>query len=115
MIDLERKLKQKCVYWAVNTFDEFGKITFEEPVEISCRWEDNVVLFVDSTGESRPSKAIVYLVTDTDLTGWLWKGTLVELDSDYNDPRELKDAQEIKGRGKIPSLNNENVLRVVYL
>ena len=37
---LERQYKQDAVYWGNPQSDGSGGYTFDDPVEIKCRWED---------------------------------------------------------------------------
>lgn len=54
--------KQKAVWWKRSTRpDKFGAYTFADPVEIDCRWTDQVGEFRNAKGEAQNSKAVVYV------------------------------------------------------
>lgn len=116
-MDILRKLRQKCVYWSIDSTDEYGTNTFDEAIEMQCRWENVTELFIDSTGASIPSKSIVYTEFDVEEGGWLFEGELTDLPSVYDDPVDLvqEGALEIKKFNKLPDLKAEEFLRRAYL
>jgi len=115
MIDLSRKLSQVCVYWEPDETDEYGKMAFEDPVELPCRWSDANELYVSADGQEKTSSGIIYTAEDVETTGWLWIGELEDLPSDSDDPRTVEHAFEIKKFVKIPALHNDVVLRKAFL
>lgn len=102
---LKRSKRQRAVYWGSPVTTGEGGREFAEPVELAVRWEDRAELFRDPNGEERTSQAIVEVLVDVDLGGYLWKGTLSELDSAAQSPLDLKGAFEICKFEKIPFLN----------
>jgi len=113
---LTDKLKQTAVYWANPQNDGFGGRTFDDPVEISVRWEDRQELFVDVSGQEARSRAIVYLNQDVDMGAYLYLGNLADLSSaEEGDPLIVGSAYEIRGFKKIPDIRAERSLRRVWL
>jgi hypothetical protein len=114
---ITRMRKQKAVYWAPKELsggDGFGRKAFEAPVEIECRWDDEVKEFVDSNGNKNISSSIVYPDRDLKIGGWLFLGRLND-DAIKPDPQETKGAKPIKGWQKFPDLKAVEFLRVAML
>lgn len=110
------KLNQTAVYWASPVDDGYGGKTFDTGVEISVRWEDRNIKFIDADGEENLSRAIIYANQDFDLGGYLFLGTLNDLSSAAgDDPTVEHDAYEIKQVLKSPSVKSDQYLRKVYL
>ena len=97
-----RSCIQTCVYWGNPVEDGYGGVTYDDPVEILCRWEDKMQILGavtggEITGFSETSRAIVYLTQDVDQDGLLYLGTLASLDAfldsssgSYIDPRSIE-------------------------
>ena len=111
---ITRMLKQTAVYWAPSGVDEFGKPTWEEPEEISCRWEDVVEEYIDYKGDKQISAAKVFVGEDVEAMGVLMLGELTDLESG-GDPKDNSGAWEIRKFGKIPNFKNTEYLRIAYL
>lgn len=114
-------LPQTAVYWPPGSadsggvdYDDDGDPQYGTAVEISCRWEDKTVEFLNSRGATVVSRARVY--TDTDLVegGVLWLGTLATV-SDLADPKANDSAWEIRGFDKSPSIDADEYVRKAYL
>ena len=125
---IQSKLVQTAVYWGSPQEDGYGGQTFAEPIEINCRWEDRNQVMGTVTGNQLYgfqllSRSIVYVDRDLDEEGYLYLGTLADLecsegDSDgvYYDPRQLPGIYIIKRFEKIPALGSTTeFLRRVYL
>jgi len=114
---LKHNLRQTAVYWANPQNDGFGGKTFDDPIEISVRWEDRQELFIDANGQEKTSQAVVYLAQDIDLGGYLYLGTLVGLSSaEEGDPLASGVASyEIRGFRKVPDIRGERFSRKVWL
>ncbi len=111
-----KHLKQKAVYWESKGLDDFGKPLFEEPIEISVRWEEVNELFVSSAGEQERSKAKVFVDSELSERGVLFLGTLSSLsDMEKANPFSLKNAYSIKSRKNIPTLSGDSYVRTVWL
>ena len=125
---LTRNCTQTCVYWAGPTNDGAGGFDFDDPVEIACRWEGKiqVVKDDDAKGGEIECVAIVYLLQDVDEEGYLFLGTLDDLealeDSSENssggwyNPTVVENAYKIKQFEKIPALGSTTqFVRRAYL
>jgi len=120
---IDRMCKQTAVYWGAPVNDGYGGKTFGSmyPIEIDCRWEDKVQL-VSMIGDDRKtvevvSNAQVFVTQDLDEGGWLFLGTLDDLDSDEEeDPMKADGAYEIKRFDKSPQLHStSDFIRKAYL
>ena len=111
----ERNLNQTAVYWGAPTNDGYGNFVWNEPIEISCRWEDSMRIVVAVTGEEKVSAAEVQVAQDLDENGMLLMGTLVALDSDQLDDPVAAGASLILRFDKIPTLDAIHFYRKAYL
>ena len=117
---IARLCVQTAVYWGNPTGDGYGGKTFDDPVEISCRWEDiveNINRVGARLGEEIVSMAQVYVTTDVEEQGYLFLGTLDDLDSgEEADPTTIVKAYMINRFDKIPVLRSTTeFLRKAYL
>lgn len=111
---IKRMRRQKAVWWKrSSTTDEYGRYTFDEPVEIDCRWEDRAEEFVNKGGERLVSAAVVYVDRVMEAGDKLKLGAL-ESDTSSN-PVEETEAFEIQTFSKIPNLRNTETLLTAYL
>ena len=113
-----RACTQTAVYWGDPTPDGSGGRTFGSayPVEISCRWEDRVEIMSDRQGNEIISLARVYVTEDVEEEGWLFLGTLDDLDSDAEeDPMQADSTYKIRRFDKIPSIRGDDFVRIAYL
>jgi hypothetical protein len=109
----ERALKQKAVYWALNGYDRFGKVSYATPIEISCKWENLKEQFIDPNGDRQISNAKLIVDRDLEIKGKLKQG---ELDSTIeNDPEDNDDVWEIMQTGKAGNRKATKFAREVYL
>lgn len=109
-------LKQTAVYWAAPTKDGYQTPTFSTPSEISVRWENKSVLFVDENGKEVRSKATIYIDQDVDLDGYLFLGEVDDLSSDaQSDPRKENDAYPIRGVDNLCSFDGTTYVRRALL
>lgn len=101
-----RNLNQTCVYWGNPTADGYGGFTWDDPVEIACRWVDSTRLIRDSKGEEIVCRAEVQLRQDVDEDGLLYLGTLDDLESSEEEtPTSITGAYMIKRFDKVPLVN----------
>ena len=109
-----RTMKQKAVYWAPLTLDDFGKPTWRTPVEIDCRWTDQQEEFINPNGERQLSRAKLIVDRDLEVKGVVWQGRLVDV-SDLDDPKNNDNAWEIMAFRKTADFKGRKYLRQVYL
>lgn len=118
---IERLCTQTAVYWGGPTADGEGGYTYDDPVEIDCRWEYRREIFTRMGGgnisEQLISNAIVYVLQDVDEQGLLFLGDLDDLDSaDEEQPWEASNVYRIQRVDKIPRLGSTTeFIRKVYL
>ena len=111
---ITRMRRQKAVWWSKSNVDDYGRPTWNTPVEIDCRWEDAAQEFVKEDGEVNFSRSIVYVDRDMEVGDVLLLG---ELDSgvDEADPKNNNGAWEVSRFEKTPNLKATEFLRVCYL
>jgi hypothetical protein len=115
---------ETAVYWGNPVNDGYGGFTYDDPVEIDCRWENKTEMDIGwlSTGfpgNIRLSKASVLVTEDLDLNGVLWRGTLDTLNDTYDDisnPKIISEAYAIHRIDKIPMVfKTDEFVRTVWL
>lgn len=113
---LARNQKQKAVYWGNPTKDGYGKFSYDDPVEIDCRWVDTTEIIMAANGEQIVCNAKVRVSQDLDKQGMLYLGYLQNLtESQLSDPTTVDGAYEIKRFDKIPSVRGNKFYRKAYL
>ncbi len=115
---------ETAVYWGNPVNDGYGGFTYDDPIEIDCRWENKMEMDIGwlSTGfpgNIRLSKASVLVTEDLDLNGVLWRGTLDTLNDIYDDisnPKIISEAYAIHRVDKIPMVfKTDEFVRTVWL
>ncbi len=125
---ISKSLKQKAVYWGNPQNDGYGGFTYDDPIEIDCRWEDATQVFDanDDKGTKFISRAVVYVNRDIDYLGRIYLGTLLSLQDylesssgTYIDPNSIEDvgvAHIVRRFEKIPELGSSSkFIRIAYL
>ena len=113
----ERMTVQTATYWAPKAgapFDQFGQPSFEDAIELPCRWEDTQEEYVDANGTKRTSKAKLYVLEDVKTGGRVMLGSLESGDVG-TPPDQLKGTFEIKSFSKVPNLKGTEYLRTVMI
>lgn len=95
---------QKAVYWGNPTPDGYGGNTFDDPVEVDCRWEERNDMFRDAYGQEKVAHSVVFLGQDVDVGGYLFLGDLDDIASDET-PESTDGALEIQAFRKIPDID----------
>jgi hypothetical protein len=125
---ITKQLVQKAVYWGNPKEDGYGGLTFNDPIEIPCRWEEKSQVLGTITGNQVIGyqdicRAIVFVNQDLDEEGFLFLGTLIDLEDSsldssggWYDPHQIKGAHIIKRFEKIPAVGSNTVfLRKAFL
>ena len=113
---LTDKLRQTAVYWGNPQSDGTGGRTFDDPVELSVRWEQRQELFIDVGGQEVTSQAVVYVDQDVDIGGYLYLGDLDDLSSaEEASPLTVDGAYEIRGLKKLPDIKASRFMRKAWL
>lgn len=113
MIFRKAHLNQTAVYWDSPKSDGYGGRTFDDPAEVSVRWEDKQELFIDASGNEVRSQSMVYVDRDMDVDGYIALTTLDDLSS--SDPMDVDIALPIRSFSKIPSIKGTTFVRKVWL
>jgi hypothetical protein len=111
---------QTAVYWGNPVNDGYGGYTYDAPVEIKCRWEEKVRTIADVFGEYRLSKATVLVNDPLDYNGYLYLGTLAEVNAmtgvTTSKPKTIPMAFAIIAYDKIPLIKSTTqFVNIVYL
>lgn len=122
---IERFIQKVCVqtavYWGGPKDDGYGGFTFDDPVNIPCRWEDKIQIVSTMDGQETSSDSEVLVTEDLDYNGYLYLGTLEELLEDYTkeelaNPMNVPTAKAIISKSKIPMIKStKEFVRIVYL
>lgn len=116
---VEKFCVQTAVYWGNPTPDGDGGMTYNDPVEVSVRWDDKFYVLETDEGKRIEIDAVVLVTTDLVMEGMMYLGTLESIEESggtYPDPEDVEGSYEIKGREKVymPFSTTDSV-RQVYL
>jgi hypothetical protein len=115
---------QTAVYWGSPVNDGYGGFAYADPIDIACRWEDKTEIDFGWFASGHPgnlmlSKSHLLVTQDLEEKGYLWLGTLAELETEYedtSDPRKVRKAFMIHRFDKIPMVfKTDEFVRLVYL
>ena len=118
---------QTCVYWGNPVTNGKGGWTFDAPIELTppngVRWDEKQEIKIGYDGNQFTSQAVVLVNQDLDRRGYLFNGTLVELQAlatagglDINEPVEFVTAFIIQQFEKIPMVfADDDFVRTAYL
>lgn len=110
-----RNLPHKAIYWGNPVNDGRGGFTFDDPVEISCRWEDVSMVEQFNMDTDQRLRSEVTVSQDLDEEGALLLGELIDLDSAYYNDPIAAGASPILRKDKIPSVRGDQYFRKVYI
>ena len=107
--------RQRAVLWTRSAEpNKFGKFTYDEPIEIRCRWEDVAKEFRDTKGQTVMSMSIVYVDRVLSVGDMLRKGEITT--DEPSDPTDLpQTAFEIQRFDQLPDLKAKLTLLTAYL
>jgi hypothetical protein len=91
---------QTAVYWGNPVNDGFGTRTYDLPVEIKVRWDENPQIIAGKDGKEITCSISVLTPEDLEIGGILRLGTLEETDWTTN-PHIIENTYEIMGWSKI--------------
>jgi len=103
---INRMCKQTVVYWGSPTIDGFSKKTFASPVERQVRYEDVEQLDRLDRGEEKLVMARMWVTEEFDEGGYIYLGTLDDLDSNPANPLEVEGASLITSVRRIPNIGS---------
>lgn len=107
---MARGYTQTATYWSTPTSDGLGGNTWSAPVNVKVRWEQRKEQFKNTSGDTIVSNAVVWLLQDVDILGYLLLGQ-----SSAADPTTVKDAYQIKEFQKIPAISGYKFERRAFL
>lgn len=111
-----RTFPDTAVYWGNPQADGYGGQTYDDPIEIPCRWEQVSLVEVSIKGKQVMARHEVYTDQDVDEEGVLFKGLLTDFDeSAYSTPLAIPGAESIIRFNKIPNVRGTKFLRKAYL
>jgi hypothetical protein len=115
---------QTAVYWGSPVNNGYGGKTFAEGVEIQCRWQETgKETIITNNGKEYVSNTQVLVTQDLDVEGWLYLGTIAELNTlgfnslikDFK-PNQIDGAYQIRRFSKIPMIKSgTKFVRTAYL
>jgi len=76
---IKRFAKQTAVYWGNPVEDGYGGYTYDDPVEIKCRWSERLTVLSTDRAETLISTAQVLTNSELEERGVLYLGTLNDL------------------------------------
>lgn len=112
---ITRMLKQTAAYWApLPVTTRYGKPSWASPIDISVRWEDVNIEFMDAESERQMSRARVFVDRDVEVNGVLLLDGITS-STNLTDPKANDEAWEIRRYEKLPNLRNTEFLRTALL
>ena len=114
---MAKRCAQTAVYWANPVNDGFNHFTFDDPIEIKCRWQDKIQILGQPDETQMISRAIALVTQDMTVDGLLWLGTLSQLSSiQRTEPHQIPNICIIKRFEKSPFVGSSTeYLRKVHL
>ncbi len=119
---IQKVCVQTAVYWGNPQNDGYGKLTFDDPIELApptngVRWEDKNQIIVDNNGKEVTSDAEILVNQVLDTNGYLYLGSLDDLtDEQKADPMLVDGARIIMSRSRIPMIKSTTeFVNMVYL
>lgn len=114
---IKKVAAQTIVYWGNPQPNGFGGMTYDEPVERKCRWDDTVNIMRDSNGVEHTCKAELLVTEDMDLNSYVMLGTLDDLteSADIN-PKKYPNAYMVGRFDKNPEFKSTTkFVRTAYI
>jgi len=117
---IKRVAVQTAVYWGSPVNDGYGGFTFATAIEVKVRWDEKVRTISDPFGTYKLSKASVLVQQDMDYNGYLYLGTIAEIQANalytLTNPKTIPTAFPIIAYDKIPLIKSTTkFVRTVYL
>ena len=106
-----KNMNQSATYWPPAAPNGYGETDFAGAEVISCRWQDDAVLFRDAQGREMTSSAVVYTESQLENGGYLILGDYYD---SGNDPHSVG-AKEIRQVYTTQNLKNTVTLNKVFL
>jgi hypothetical protein len=101
--------KQNAVYWEPAGRNKHGEEEYTAPVDIKCRWEDEMTQGFPLEGKETVFATMVYVDRVVKIGGLLRKGKIEDLKAPMPPP---EDARRILHFEEIPDLRNKRQLLI---
>lgn len=121
MSGITKMIKKYCVdtavYWGNPVDDGYGKKTFDNPVEIKCRWVDIAQVMQNEHGKEFLATSEVQVLQKLDYEGLLFKGELKDIDVTLlATPYEIPNVVSVYRQSAVPKLGSTTeFVRKVYV
>lgn len=112
---ITRMRKQVCLYWKYNGADVYGADSYDDVVELTCRWDDKTELIKSDLGKEEVSNATVYPQQRVFPRDVLWLGTIDDYPGDLEAPLEGAYGRRVLKCESIPNLKNTETLHIARL
>ena len=101
---IKRVCVQPAIYWGNPVDDGMGTKTYDEPIEIKCRWEYKTKVIQNYLGEEVISTGQILTPEELSEKGFLYLGSLTDFDAftDILNPLNVNGSYEIIAKDKIP-------------
>jgi hypothetical protein len=73
------RLRDTCTFWPATGWDDYGKPTWGDPVQVSCFWQNVSEAYIGPDGTTHMSRAIVDVAVDMPLGSLLLHSPLGEV------------------------------------
>lgn len=114
---IEKISVQTAVYWGSPIPNGFGGYDFSVGIEIKCRWDETLNNITNKFGKEILSKAKILTPSELDVNGYLFLGTLDDIDSSQQaNPLIVTGAWEIQRIDKTPLIKSKTeFVKTIYL
>ena len=81
---VDHMLRDTAVYWEPPVRDGLGGYTWGDPVELLSKWQYKSKLVYSATGSEVLSNATVWVSTNVENGGYLWKGRISDIQTIFD-------------------------------
>ncbi len=115
-IDYTWALNQTATYWARLDPDGYGGWDYDDPVEVSVRWEETSENLIDASGEEFVTLAEIMVNQEMKPGDYLYLGSLTSaMEDSASNPVNIEDAWPIRKAEAVPDLLAESFVRTVWI
>ena len=115
---IKRFTNQTLVYWARIGSDGFGKPTYDEPVEVACRWEDKQKQIITGDGRVVYCKGYILLAQPLTVSSLVFLGKLTDWEAMPTYPAiptVQQGVRELLLLNTTPDIKNQGAVYEAYL
>lgn len=107
---------QTATYWRNAGPDGFGGYTFDDPIDILCRWEGKSEIKMTNTGQYYASAASLMTNHEIAVDDYVRLGSVTELTGIITNPKAIEGAFAIIQVDKVPMVRKtDEFVRTGYL